>query len=174
MGANTTERLSGVIYQKESITHAHTTIQERKTYQIDRLLLNNPRQMPDQKLEYILVAFGQITNRSLEREPTFLGILQTSRLQDAVIDVKRDERVRQLAEILLQTTGHGVDIEILIGNVVAAVALEAGLDLLHLPTAAGFAIYTFDVHAAELDFFDTARHKGGKDTLFVVAARSEF
>ena len=76
---------------------------------------------------------------------------------------------------MLQGAGDGVDVEVWVGDVVVArVFLEAGLDGFHLTAATGFAVDTFGIHAALLDFFNAAADDGGNKAVLEFAAEFKF
>ncbi len=67
--------------------------------------------------------------------------------EEQVVNREGDEWCRQTAEVLFEGGGDGVDVEVRVGDVEVAVALEAFFDALDLGIAAGFAVDAFDVHA---------------------------
>ena len=80
-------------------------------------------------------------------------------LEELVVDVVRDQWGWKFAEILLESAGDGVDIEIWIGNVEVVVTFEAFFDHLDLRVASGLAINAFEIHAYDMsvrssEFYD--------------------
>lgn len=119
------------------------------------------------------MALREIFQRCLHRHTLFFSICNLSRLEQAVVGLVRDERVRQLAEILLQRAGDGVDVEVWVRDVVLPVLFEALLDDLDLAAAARFAVHALDVYATELDLVDAASYNGWDDAMFEFASFGE-
>lgn len=69
------------------------------------------------------------------------------RLEQLVVDFKRDERGWKFVEILLECGGYGVNVKVWVRNVIVIGAFEAFLDLLDLRVAARFAVNAFNIHA---------------------------
>jgi hypothetical protein len=77
----------------------------------------------------------------------------TAGFHESIIELVCDERVWQVAEVLLQHTGNTAYIEVWAKlHVVSAFKLI--LDLPHLSRTARFTIDTLIIHASHLDFLD--------------------
>lgn len=160
-----------------------------RSHQILLLHAHNVAQMLAQELETIAMVLGQVVDRAAESKSllfqprgTITGALafgganvrQLAGFEERVVDVVGDEWCGQFAEVLLEGAGDGVDVEVWVGDVVAAGFLfEASLDGFYLAAAAGFAVDAFHVHAALFDFFDATGYDGRDEAFLEFAAELE-
>lgn len=105
--------------------------------------------MKEQELKTVTMAWWKfVYGRSHERDAVFWILFDTGgRLEQFVVDLKGDEWGWKFVEILLESGGYGVNVEVRVRDVVVVGAFKAFLDLLDLCVAAGLAVNTFNVHA---------------------------
>lgn len=116
-------------------------------HQVLLLALDHALQVEHEELEHILVNARQLAQIFLQVfDPGGLRS-DLARIDDLLIDVERDKRHGQLAEVLLQRGGHGMDIEVRVGNIVILWrALESFPNSLNCRAGAGLPVDTFHIH----------------------------
>lgn len=79
--------------------------------------LDHSAQMDHQMLQHIPMHLRQIRERKRQRLDTFPRLGHAGGLEDLVVDLVCDEWIGEAAEVLLQTGGHGVDVEVFVREV---------------------------------------------------------
>lgn len=129
--------------------------------------------MKHHKLKNVAMTRRQVLNNLLQRPNPRLLLVHGTRLDESIIDLVRNERIRQVPEILLENASDAANIQFDVELNVDS-ALKLVLNLAHLCGASRLAIDSLHIHTPHLNFLNTLHDDVGNAGSFEFNAGIEF